>query len=95
MNNEREVNTMDKKQHDAIMNEYTKQLRASFTRGVSIGTKIGAEYVSVELGKPEEWAKMDRDQLIEKLIAGLAKVDEIKNANNKNMSSNNEGTDNE
>lgn len=74
---------MTSDQKDEIMAAYTKNLRASFVRGVSIGTKIGAEYVSQELGTPEEWVAMDREQLIEKLIAGKAKAEEIKNSNKK------------
>ena len=80
---------MNKQQHDAIMKEYRKQLMASYTRGVSAGLKIGANYVAEKLGTPEEWAGLEKEQLIEKLSEGLAMNEAIKN--NK-LSINNEET---
>ena len=70
---------MDKNVHDDIMKEFKKQLIASYTRGVVTGLKLGANYVREELKTPEEWAKMESEELIMLLTAGVAMNDAIQN----------------
>ncbi|WP_029318962.1 hypothetical protein [Butyrivibrio sp. AE3004] len=70
---------MNNEQHDAIMKEYRKQLTASYTRGVVTGLKLGANYVAECLKSPEEWVKLEKDELMDILGNALAMAETIKN----------------
>lgn len=73
-------NTTTANSMEEIKEVFRKHLTRQYTTGVSIGTKIGAEFVRNELGNPEDWVKLDADGLMELLTRGVAKAEEIKNA---------------
>lgn len=70
---------MDNAAHDAIMKEYKKHLTSSYTRGVVVGLKLGANYVAEKLGNPEEWVGLDTEALMTKLSDGVAMAESIRN----------------
>lgn len=70
---------MDNKAHDKIMEEFNKQIKAAYVRGIIVGHKLGSNYVAEKLGTRNQWEDMSKSELISLLSQGLAMNNAIQN----------------